>query len=238
MDAEPSQPHHQEVPIKWNDRSLLLLLLIVFVLQLLSWSSLEGYQLADSVEYLERAQALARGENVIDSVDIRGFGFIALFAPLFALADIFGLDDLRPIAGLARVLQMLLGLELVRITVLLGAKLSCRKAGLVAGLAVGFNPYFLLYSASPVSGIAAGVCVAHALYYLAFRCNLRSAYIGGLWLGGALLVAYKTILIALPLLGLLFIADRWNRWRSWVGASVGYATGVFAAFALDKLCYG
>ena len=235
---QPSSPEHDQASIGWHDRSLQLLLLIAFVLQLLSWSQLKGYQLADSVEYMERAQALVRGVDVVDSVDIRGFGFVSLFTPLFALADLFSVEDFRPIVGLARILQMLLGLELVRITVLLGAKLAGRKAGLVAGLAVAFNPYFLLYSASPVSGIAAGACIAHALYRLLFRTRMREAVIGGLWLGGALLVAYKTILIALPILFLLFLSDRFKRWQSWFGASAGYAIGALIAVALDKLCYG
>lgn len=221
-----------------RDSSVRLLLLISFVLQLLTWGQLDGYQLADSVEYMERAQALVRGEGVIDSVAIRGFGFVSLFAPIFALADFFGVEEFTPVVSIARLFQMLLGLELIRITVLLGSRLAGRKAGLAAGLAVALNPFFLLYSASPVSGIAAGVCIGHALYRLIFRTDFRGGLIGGLWLGGALLVAYKTILLALPMIGLVFIADRFARWRSWVGASTGYALGVLGAISLDKLCYG
>ena len=221
-----------------RDSSLRLLLLIAFVLQLLTWSQLDGYQLADSVEYMERAQALVRGEEVIDSVAIRGYGFVSLFAPIFALADFFGVENFTPVVSIARLFQMLLGLELIRITVLLGSRLAGRQAGLAAGLAVGLNPFFLLYSASPVSGIAAGVCIGHALSRLIFRTDFRGALIGGLWLGGALLVAYKTILLTLPIIGLVFLADRFARWRSWVGASAGYALGVLGAISLDKLCYG
>ncbi len=221
-----------------GDRSLRLLLLLAFGLQLLSWSNLHGYQLADSVEYMERAQALARSEEVIDSVSIRSFGFVSLFAPIFALADLIGLEDFKPVVGLIRLLQMLLGLELIRITVQIGARIAGRRAGLIAGLAIALNPYFLLYSVSPVSGIAAGVCIGHALNRLIFRADFRSAFIGGLWLGGALLVAYKTILLALPMIAFVFLADRFQRWRSWVGSSAGYAVGILGAIGLDKLCYG
>ena len=243
-DTLPASPTAEESPeppatrIRLTDPSLRLLLLLAFVFQLLAWGQLSGYQLADSVEYMERAQALVRGEEVIDSVAIRSYGFVSLFAPLFAVADALGVRDFTPVVSAARLFQMLLGLELIRITVLIGAGLAGRKASLAAGLVVALNPYFLLYSASPVSGIAAGVCIGHALHRLIFRTDFRGALIGGLWLGGALLMAYKTMLLAVPIIGLVFLADRLRRWRSWVGATCGYGLGVLGAIGLDKLFYG
>ncbi len=221
-----------------RDASLLALLVLVLGLQLVAWSELEGYQLADSVEYMERAQALVRGEQVIDSQAIRSFGFVSLLAPIFWLADAFGVEDFKAVVGLVRLLQMSIGLALVYVTARLGARLGGRHVGLVAGLAVGVNPYFLLYSVSPVSGIAAGLCVALAFDSLLRFEGGRRSVIGGLWLGGALLMAYKTVLIAMALLGLLMVVGRRKQWRIWSAALAGYALGIVGAIGLDKLCYG
>ncbi|MDP6368814.1 MAG: hypothetical protein QF615_04330, partial [Planctomycetota bacterium] len=75
-----------------RDRGLLALLLVVAVLAGFSWQILEGYQLADSVEYMERAQAFVAGDEVVDSEAIRSFGFIALLTPFFGLAELIGLE--------------------------------------------------------------------------------------------------------------------------------------------------
>ena len=241
MQPTADDPPQLDSPDPWRgpgDVAVLALLVLVFGLQLLEWSQLEGYQLADSVEYMERAQALVRGEEVIDSTAIRSFGFVSVLAPIFWLADFLGVEDFKPVVGLVRVLQMTLGLGLVYATARFAARLGGRSAGLVAGLAVGVNPYFLLYSVSPVSGIAAALCVALALDSLLRREEPRRALIGGLWLGGALLMAYKTILIALAVLGLMVLVGRRREWRSWGAAWAGYLIGILGAIGLDRICYG
>lgn len=221
-----------------RDRGLLGVLLVVLCLQLLSWSQVEGYQLGDSVEYMERAQALVRGKEVIDSTAIRSFGFVSLLAPFFAVADWLGVEDFKAVVGLVRLFQILLGLELARVCARLGARLGGRGVGLVAALAVGFNPYFLQYSVSPVSEIVAAVCVGHALLRLVERRGTGNALVGGFWLGGALLMAYKTVLVAAPIFLYLGLRDRLKRWWHSAGVAGGFAVGIVAAAALDRACYG
>ena len=220
-----------------RDRGLLALLLVVAVLAGFSWQILEGYQLADSVEYMERAQAFVAGDEVVDSEAIRSFGFIALLTPFFGLAELIGLEDLRPLVWCVRGLQILLGMALVRICARLGARLGGRGTGLMAGAVVALNPIFLQYTVSPVSGIAAGVCVGQALEQLLDRGGLRRGLYGGLWLGGALLMAYQTILIIAPLALLILIRDRLTHYRPLAGILAGLAVGILAQVALDKVIY-
>ena len=219
-----------------RDPGLLTLLATVFLLQLLAWRGLEGYQLADSVEYMERAQGLVRGEQV--SVGIRSYGYVSLLAPFFLVADWLGAEDYKPVVALVRLFQMLLGLELVRVCVRIGGRLAGRGGGWVAGLVVGLNPLFLRYSISPVSDIAAAVCIGHALERLLWPTGRRAPVIGGLWLGGALILAYKTLLVSVPLLLLLLLRERLAGRRVWLGAGAGLGLGALAAVGLDRLCYG
>ncbi|MDP6739936.1 MAG: hypothetical protein QF404_07980, partial [Planctomycetota bacterium] len=90
-----------------------LLAITTLALQFGTWINLDGYQLADSVEYMERAQAVVRNQSVIDSQQIRSFGFSALLAPLFLASDLLGIEDLQPVIAAIRLLQMGLGLLLV-----------------------------------------------------------------------------------------------------------------------------
>lgn len=211
---------------------------LTLLLLLTSWAGLAGYQLADSVEYMERAQALVRGQEVIDSTSIRSFGFVSLLAPIFLVADWIGIQDFRVVVGLVRVLQILLGLELVRVCILLGTRAAGRTAGLFAGCLVGFNPVFLQFAVSPVSGIAAGVCVGHALLHLLEEGGPRRSLRAGLWLGGAILMAYQTILVTAFLVAAALLRDRWHARFRWLALCGGVGIGVFAAALLDRLCYG
>jgi len=220
------------------DRDVLGLLALVALLLAVSWARLEGYQLADSVEFMERAQAFARGHDIDATAAIRSFGFSALLVPFFAVADWLGLENLRPVVALVRVFQMLLALLLVRVTVRIGARLAGRRAGLVAGFAVGVNPIYLQYGISPISDVAAALCLAQALELLIERGDFRRGLRAGLWLGAALLMAYKTMLVGLPALALVLLRDRWRRRALLLGALAGFAIGVAAQVALDKLTYG
>ena len=74
-------------------RALAWVLFGVFLLQLHSWNSLEGYQLADSVEYMERARNLALGEEVRVEGAVRSFGFSLLLMPVFWVASWFGAES-------------------------------------------------------------------------------------------------------------------------------------------------
>ncbi|MCA8979268.1 MAG: hypothetical protein H6831_16455 [Planctomycetes bacterium] len=221
-----------------SPKGTLLVLGLTLVLLLTSWAGLSGYQLADSVEYMERAQALVRGQEVIDSTSIRSFGFVSLLAPIFLVADWLGVQDFQFVVGLVRVLQMLIGLELVRVCIFLGTRSAGRGAGLFAGCFVGFNPVFLQFAVSPVSGIAAAVCVGHALLNLTVAGDARRSLRAGMWLGGSILMAYQTILVSAALVGAALLRDRWRHRYAFLALCGGLGIGIFAAALLDRLCYG
>lgn len=221
-----------------GDGAVRLLLLLVLALLGYSWWLLEGYQIADSVEYMEGAQAFVRGERILDSTSNRSLGFSTLLLPFFALADWLGVENWQPIVALSRSLQIALALLLVRICVRLGARLAGRRVGLITGFLVGVNPIFLQYGVSPVSGIAAALFVGQALECLIERGNLRRGIRGGLWLGAAMMMAYQTILIIVPVLGLVLLRDRLRRGGLFAGAALGLAAGTLAQIGLDRLTYG
>jgi len=216
-----------------RDRDLQLVLLVALILQGISWWALEGYQLADSVEYMEHAQAFVRGQEVIDSSTNRSFGFSALLVPFFAVAEVLGIEDHKPVVWALRLSQMALGLLLVRVCARIGARLAGRLPGLVAGLLVAFNPVFLQYTVSPLSGIAAALCVGQALEALLEPGGFRRGLRGGLWLGAGLLMAYKTALIAVPLLGWLALRHRRAGAALLAGGACGLGAGALAAMAMD-----
>src|SRR5882672_4137813 len=103
-----------------RDPRVLALLGLVLLLQLGAWRATEGYQIADSVEFMERARSFERGQAMIDSHAIRPFGFSSVLVPFFALADWIGLPDQRAVAWSICILQMVLGLGLVVVSVRLG----------------------------------------------------------------------------------------------------------------------
>lgn len=216
----------------------LLLFLLAFTLQLYSWHRLEGYQLADSVEYMERAHIVASGVQLSAEGAVRSFGFSTLLVPFFAVARWLGVEELLPVIHTVRLFQMLVGLGLLFLCMRLGARLGGRRAGYVAGIICAINPIFLQYSVSPVSGVAAAFFVALALDCLIERASFRRSVVGGVALGGAFLMAYQTILIILPLLGLVFLRDRFKHFRHLGGALVGLALGIAFQVTLDRWTYG
>jgi hypothetical protein len=171
-------------------RALRWVLFGVFLLQLYSWSTLEGYQLADSVEYMERARNLALGQEVRVEGAVRSFGFSLLLTPVFWVASWFGAENWPGLVWIVRLVQMGLGLCLVAACARLCEHVTKRPIGWAAAALVGANPVFLQYTVSPVSGVAAGLFVACALNELVERGDTRSGLRAGLWLGAALLMAY------------------------------------------------
>lgn len=218
-------------------RVLGLLVLLTLALQGISWSSLEGYQLADSVEYMERARAFVRSEEVIDSRQIRSFGFSALLVPFFAISEVIGIEDFRAVVWLVRMLQMLLGVGLVLTCVRLGDRIAGPRAGLAAGFFVAVNPVFLQYSVSPLSDIAAAFCVGRALLILMDPLDRRRGALAGLWLGLGLLMAYKTAPITLSLVGLVLLRDRFKALPGLGCLGATYSLLIAAEVVLDKLVY-
>ncbi len=197
--------------------------LIAICAALLSWSWFRqsGYQIADSVEYLERAQGIAYGNALIDSEAIRSFGFSGLLVPLFWIYDGLGLQEPVRIMQAAQLLQVLLTLALVFATARLGARFVGRAGGLAAGALLGFNPIVLRWGVEPVSGIAAALFLTLAVSRaLSTRSSAlssaaqdaapahhvpqtaRDGWIVGTWLGLAFLMAYQ----ATPVVGAVWLA--------------------------------
>ncbi|HVS09291.1 MAG TPA: glycosyltransferase family 39 protein, partial [Planctomycetota bacterium] len=189
------------------ERATLSILALATLLLAWSWSRVEGYQIADSVEYLERAHSIVLGVPMIDSQAIRSFGFSGLFIPLFALARIFG--RYGPMPQAANVLQIALVLALLVVTMRLAARLAGRRAGYAAGLLLLASPAVLRWGVTPISGIAAALFVALALSELigeerSQRPAMRGL-VAGLWLGAALLMAYQTVMVIAPILAVVLL---------------------------------
>lgn len=220
------------------DRRVRWMLAFALALQLFAWWRVDGYQLADSVEFMERARTFVRGEEMVDTSAIRPFGFSLALAPFFVVADWFGLDDQRPVVWAIVLLQMAFGLLLTWRCMRLGAMLAGASGASCAGFVVATCPVFLRYSTQPVSDIAAGVCVAFALERLLDRTTFRRALVAGLWFALAFVVAYKTLLIALALIVFLFLRDRWKHGTSWRGVVAGLSLGVLIQCTLDWVLYG
>ena len=243
------RPDGENVHNDWNgglvqslptlrDRPMRWLLLFAAALQVFAWSLSNGYQLADSVEFMDRAHAVANGVELDATGAVRGFGFSTLLLPFFAIAKWLDVENMRMVVNAVRVLQMALGLGLVTYCTKLGARLGGRDVGYVAGYFVAINPVFLQYSTDPVSGIAAAFFLAFSLNILIVRRGFWRALGGGLILGAAFIMAYQTILVAVPLILLLFLRDRLNFIRSWSGAAAGMMIAIAGQIVLDKIMYG
>jgi hypothetical protein len=221
-----------------RDNSVRALLAFTFVLQLLVWSRLRGYSVADSVEFMERAQILVHAEPTVDEGVIRPFGFSSVLLPFFVVADWLGVQDARAVGFCIKLLQIGLALGLVFYSVRLAAQLSGRRAGIVAGLIVGTNPILLQYSTQPVSDIAAALFIALALESLLESGDFRRGLRGGLWLGAALLMAYKSLLVIFLILFIVYLRDARKRRPFALGITSGVMCGIAVQALLDRLMFG
>lgn len=221
-----------------GDTWVRLVALLGLVLLGLSWWILDGYQLADSVEYMERAHALVRGVDVIDARTIRSFGFSALLVPFFGIAELLGVDSFISVVWIVRVLQIGIGLALVLASVRIGARIAGRWAGIAAGFLVATNPVFLQYSVSPLSDVAAALCIALAIERLLDPPDVRDGRWAGCWLGLGLLMAYKTVPIGAVLIFLVLLRDRKKAARPLLHLGAVYAAWMLIEVILDKIVYG
>ncbi|HUR29160.1 MAG TPA: hypothetical protein VM509_13305 [Planctomycetota bacterium] len=258
--SSPDFAKHLAPPTPLNrwDAGLLGVLAATAALLVWSWARQEGYQIADSVEYLERAQGIALGEKLVDSVAIRGFGFSGLLVPLFWISDLFGLREPVRIMQAAQLLQVLLTLALVAATARLCAKFVGREGGLAAGALVGFNPIVLRWGVEPVSGIAAALFITLAVsravgerrptFSLPRRGavsadpppapRMQDAWWTGALLGLAFLMAYQTTLVICGVLAVLVVRDL-RRHARWIAAVLASLLGVvLVQCALDRWYYG
>lgn len=240
MTASAPTPSESDVaPPRLGDRGVRWLVALTVVLQLLAWSELEGYQLADSVEYMDRAHAVATGADLQAQRAHRSFAFSLVFLPLFAAADALGLDDLRPLAWVGRVMQMGFGIALVLATVRLGARLAGRRGGLVAGALVALNPIFQSYSVAPVAGVAAAWFLTRGVERALWPSGRRGAsWITGLWLGAAVLCSYKSLAVVALLVLWIVLRERWRGRAVWTGLGGGVLVACALQAVLDRLVYG
>jgi 4-amino-4-deoxy-L-arabinose transferase-like glycosyltransferase len=214
-----------------------LLALAALALQLAALTRLEGYQLADSVEYLDRAHAFVRGER-LDPGTVRSFAFSALLAPLFALARALGLEDLRAAVAAARALQMLFALGSVCLLADLARRLFGPAAGVGAGLALALNPIVAQYAIEPLSGTAAAFFLVLGLRGLALGRGWMAGMRTGLACGAAILMAFQTIPVVAALLGGSFLFQRAPRWSTAGGWLLGLTPPLLGQCLLDLLVYG
>lgn len=234
-----------------SDPRLWAVVLATFALLIWSWSRQEGYQIADSVEYLERAQGIATGRALVDSQAIRGFGFSGLLVPLYWIYAALGLDEPVLIMQAAQLLQVLLTLALVFTTARFASRLVGPVGGLAAGALLGSNPVVLRWGVEPVSGIAAALFVTLAvaralqstgdLFATPAATGTRArrdAWLAGMWLGLAFLMAYQTVLVIGAIVCVIVVRDARRR-TSHVFAMLGaLLLVVLVQCVLDVWYYG
>ncbi|MBI5433962.1 MAG: hypothetical protein HZA52_14115 [Planctomycetes bacterium] len=218
--------------------ALLAILAATLVLQLVAWSMQRGYPLADVVEYLERARHWVLGVQVGNEGTIRSFAFSALFVPLFAIDRWFGIEDARWVMPAAQLIGIAIGLAFVWAVARLGARVGGVRAGLAAALVAGANPIFLLHSVWPLADIAAAACLALGLEAFVERRSRRREFAGGLWLGLAFVLAYKTLPVIALVATWCFARDRFRRTSAWRGLVGGVAIAVALQVVLDRWMYG
>ncbi len=224
---------------RWTlrDPALLTMLLATLVLQVFAHSLMKGYPNADAVEYLDRAQLYVNGDYGRSAGTIRSLGFSSLFVPLFLLAKVVGIEDLRHVPQLAILFQSLIGLALVTVCARIGDKLAGRGAGLVAGWAAAFNPFLIAYSVNPVSGLMCATFVALALERGLFEQHRRAAIWTGLLFGLAILMAMQAIPIAIGSIVALCLRNGRRGWRESLWIWFGFALGLSVLVVLDRVVY-
>lgn len=221
-----------------SDRRSRWLLLLVAALQVYAWTRLEGYQIGDSVEYMERANSFAIGDDMRFTEVRRSFGFSGLLAPFFWLAHVLGVHDLSLAVAACRLVQLALGLGLVHACHRLGARFGGRDAGFVAGFLVGVNPIFLQYAVDPVSGIASALFIAWGLNVLLDSDSRKRSLVGGLWLGASVLMAYQSLVVVAPLVVLFALRNGRRSWRQSASVVAGLAIALGVQVVLDRISYG
>ncbi len=225
------------------------LLGLAAVLFIGSWSLVEGTPTADVVEYLERAQALVRGEKMVDAHAIRAIGVSLIHAPVLWLADLIGIGHGPWILAWAGMVHLVISGLLIVGAVRLGrsmaraASLDEERAilvGWVSGFATLASPAFVQYAAIPMTDISAGAAFAFGLDYAIFRGRYRLA---GTLLGLSALCAFK----AIPLVVLaVFIAVAATWMRDGIRKALGAGAELLVPIALlallqcatDRITYG
>lgn len=223
-------------------KPLWVLLLAVVAAQVFAWSRLEGYQLADCVEYLDRAEAFSRGEP-LDPGTARSFAFSALLVPVFWLERLIPGEQPSLPMVLARLVQMLFGLGAVAVlTRWIGSRIGLGY-GLAAGALLGFSPVFLRYSIAPLSSTAALFAITLGIARLdrtrlLQRGTLAGGLVVGAWFAFAILMAYQNVLLIGAIAPCLLFARAWRRPAHLLGMALAMFAGYLIQGLLDGAVYG
>ena len=197
---------------------------------------MEGYNLADTVEYLDLSRSWVQDGRIEPSLRrMRSPAFPLLLSPFFHLWSFLGLEDLRSLALVVRFFQVIASTGLVLVAVRLGTSLYGRSAGLVSGFLIAVNPIFLRYCADPLPDITAGVCLGLACERLLAR---RGSLVGGLLCGVSFSLSYKVLPLVIALALGLFVRDRWRYRAGWAGVLSGLALASGVQVVLDRWAYG
>lgn len=216
--------------------AVLVALLVALALQVWTWSRVEGYELADVVEYLDRADAFVRGE-ALDPGTLRSFAFSGLLVPLFAVVRLLGLHE-GVAVDLARTMQMLFALGAVLIVARSAARIAGRTAGVGAAFVLACNPVLAQYAVAPLSGAAALFFIALGTDLL-LRAPSRARALGaGAALGAATLMAYQCLPIAVPIAAAGLVRAGWRRLDLAAAVAAGFGALLLAQCALDAAIYG
>ena len=215
-------------------RALAAILALAFLLQLCALSHVKGYPLADSVEYLERAEMVLAGTE-LDPGTVRSFAFSALLVPVVVVMRVFG--DGGVLFG-ARLMQMLLGLATIVVVARLGTRILSSSAGLAAAFVLAVNPVFMQWTIEPLSGTAAMLFTALAANAAVTRGGFRRGLVVGAWLGAGILMKFQVLLILGGFLLVLGLRERWKG-RSYLAGLIAAAAAMLLLQAsMDYAVYG
>ncbi|QDU68601.1 ArnT family glycosyltransferase [Engelhardtia mirabilis] len=228
--------------LRLTDPWLVLVLALALAGQVLVWSQISGYRLADSAEYMERAFEVAQG-RALDPSTMRSFAFSALLVPYFWVADLFGITDLRGVVHAIRATQMFFGLAAVLVVARMGARLFGRAGGLACGALLAVNPVFAQYTVTPLSASAAMLFVVLGMAGMERasepeRATLRRGLTTGLWFGGSILMAFQCIPVAAAFIAFAPLRRAWRRPGHLVGLVCGVAVMLLAQATLDWWMFG
>ncbi len=238
-------------------RGWLVVLCVTFAAQVWTLTRVEGYGLADSVEYMDRAWDVARGAG-LGPESPRSFAFSGLLLPFFFTAELLDLHDLRGVVLGIRFMQMALGLLAVAVVLRIGGRLFGGPTGKATGLLLGLNPVFLLHSIEPLSGTAAALFLALGLEALfpvpspplgrgrddrsaeseRARGQSMRGLLGGTWLGLGVMMAYQTLPLAATVLIVGFASNRGRRGAPWAAAWVAFTGWLLVQAFLDLAVFG
>ncbi len=235
-----AEPRPFGTSIRWSDPAILKLLALALVAYGFAWWRIEGYPLADAIGYVDRAKTFVdTGGLEAAERNLRSFTFPFVFTPVFAVAELCGVEDLRFAMTLARALQVLLALLTVAATARLGARWFGRQAGLLGAALLAVAPVFAFHATMPVADIAAALYLAFAWERLSGDQGDRRRVVGGgLAAGLSFLISYKTLVLHL-LFGLCLLGrDRFRRPLAWTSLFAGLAVCTLLQIGVDRVVYG